>query len=302
MSDIHTFFEKMLSIFSTYNWLSDTLDLLFITFIIYYVIKMIRDSRALTFAKGIVIFAVMYLIVVILDMQASAYLFRTVFNNIIIVLIVIFSPEIRKMLEKLGTSKNFSGIRNIFGRGSYQRAIAYNDEVAHMVNEICRAASDMSDKHIGALMIFEKNTPLGEIIGTGTMVDADITSELVGTVFYPGSPLHDGAAVIRDCKLYAAGCILPLTSKNDISSDLGTRHRAAIGMSEQSDAMILVVSEETGGISIANKGILRRNISDGEAREMLLDFLCIPVDTKREGKNPLKKENKKTEEDNNGKQ
>lgn len=294
MSDIHTFFEKMLSIFSTYNWLSDTLDLLFITFIIYYVIKMIRDSRALTFAKGIVIFAVMYLIVVILDMQASAYLFRTIFNNIIVVLIVIFSPEIRKMLEKLGTSKNFSGIRNIFGRSSYQRATAYNEEVAHMVNEVCRAASDMSDKHIGALMIFEKNTPLGEIIHTGTMVDADVTSELVGTIFYPGSPLHDGAAVIRDCKLYAAGCILPLTSKNDISSDLGTRHRAAIGMSEQSDAMILVVSEETGGISIANKGILKRNISDGEARELLLEFLCIPVDTK--------KENKKSEGDSNGKQ
>lgn len=282
MSEIQVFFEKLISIFSTYNWVFDTLDLLLISFIIYSILKIIRDSRALTFAKGIVIFAFLYLLVTILNMQASAYLFKTVFDNIILVLIVIFAPEIRKMLESVGTSRTWSSVKTLFGRTSNQRAVQYNETAALAVNEICRAASDMSDKKIGALMIFEKSTPLGEIINTGTVLDAVITSELVGNVFYPKSPLHDGAAVIRNLKLYAAGCILPLTSKNDISSDLGTRHRAAIGMSEQSDALVLVISEETGSISIAVNGTLKRNISDGEAREIILDFLKLPVDTKKE--------------------
>ena len=138
----------------------------------------------------------------------------------------------------------------------------------------------MSDKKIGALIIFENKTPLGEIINTGTVLDATISSELVGNVFYPKSPLHDGAAVVRNCKLYAAGCILPLTQNRNISSELGTRHRAAIGMSEQSDSLVLVISEETGSISIAKDGVLKRNISDGEAREMLLDFLTLPLSVK----------------------
>lgn len=290
MSEVHVFFEKIFSVISTYSWISDTLDLLLITFIIYSALKMIRDSRALTFAKGIVIFILVYMVVTLLDMQASSYLFRTIFDNFLLILIVIFAPEIRKILENIGTSNtilffNKANLKSLFsGTGANQKAIQYNEDVAAAVNEICRAASDMSDKKIGALMIFEKNTPLGEIINTGTVLDATISSELVGNVFYPKSPLHDGAAVIRDLKLYAAGCILPLTSKNDISSDLGTRHRAAIGMSEQSDAMVLVISEETGSISIAKNGTLHRNISDGEAREMLLDFLRLPVDTKKESK------------------
>ena len=128
----------------------------------------------------------------------------------------------------------------------------------------------MSDKKIGALIVFKRNTILGDIIKTGTVVNADISPELIGNIFFPKAPMHDGAAVIEDAKVVAAGCILPLTSNNNISSELGTRHRAAIGMSEMSDALVLVVSEETGHISIAEKGVLRRNISDGDLREILM--------------------------------
>lgn len=281
LASFSTLFEKLISIFSTYNIVSDTLDLLLLTFIIYYFIKLIRDTRALTFAKGLAVFAVVYFVVLILDMQASAYLFSKIFESFLLIIIVIFAPEIRKVLENMGNTKTFSSLMSIFGRNGSSN-IAYNEAVATAINEICRAVSDMSDKQIGALMIFERGTPLGEIIDTGTVIDATISSELVENVFYPKSPLHDGAAIIRNGRLYAAGCILPLTSKSNLSSELGTRHRAAIGMSEQSDALVLVVSEETGAMSIAVDGTLKRNISDGEVREVLLEYLTLPDDTKKE--------------------
>ncbi|MCR4747176.1 MAG: diadenylate cyclase CdaA [Clostridiales bacterium] len=285
MSNISALFEKIVSIISTYSWLSDTLDILLITLLFYSIFKMISDSRALTFAKGIFVFVVLYGIVTLLNMQASSYLFKTVFDNILLILVVIFAPEIRKLLENMGkTTKAISSLKGIISKTTYnQKATEYNERVDKAVNEIFRAVSDMSDKRIGALMVFEKDTPLGEIADRGTKLDAEITSEMVGNIFYPKAPLHDGAAIIRDCKLYAAGCILPLTSR-PISSDLGTRHRAAVGMSEQSDALVLVISEETGAISIARNGHLTRNITDGEAREKLLEFLKIPVGGDKRGK------------------
>lgn len=279
MTNIAGLFEKIVSIFSTYSIVSDTLDLLLLTFLFYSILKMIRDSRALTFAKGIFVFLIVYGVVLLLNMQASAYLFQTVFDNILLILVVIFAPEIRKLLESMGTtSKAISSIRGWLNKtSSNQKALIYNERVDVAVNELFRAVSDMSDKKIGALMVFEKETPLGEICETGTLVGAEITSEMIGNIFYPKAPLHDGAAIVRDCKIYAAGCILPLTSKNNISSDLGTRHRAALGMSEQSDALVLVVSEETGAISIAQNGVLQHDITDGAAREQLLNFLKMPV-------------------------
>lgn len=279
MTNIVSLFEKIVSIFSTYSIVSDTLDLLLLTFLFYSILKMIRDSRALTFAKGIFVFLIVYGIVLLLNMQASAFLFQTVFDNILLILVVIFAPEIRKLLENMGaTSKAISSIRGFLNKtSSNQKAMIYNERVDAAVNELFRAVSDMSDKKIGALMVFEKETPLGEISETGTLVGAEITSEMIGNIFYPKAPLHDGAAIIRDCKIYAAGCILPLTSKNNISSDLGTRHRAALGMSEQSDALVLVVSEETGAISIAQNGVLKHDVTDGAAREQLLNFLKMPL-------------------------
>lgn len=284
LSDFSTFFSRVISIFSTYDWLSDTLDILLLTLLVYGLLSVIKDSRALTIAKGMVFFILAYVVVSLLDMKASIFLFRKVFDNILILLAIIFAPELRKLLEKLGTSRGYLRLTSLFSRNGSQKAIQYNEEMSRCINSVCKAAQEMSDERIGALIIFERGMPLGEIIDTGTILDARITSQVIQNVFFPKSPLHDGAAVIRNNRLYSAGCILPLTSRhNDVSKKLGTRHRAAIGMSEQSDAYVLVVSEETGSISMAEGGRLHRNLSDGEIREMLLDVFLIDVDEKKKG-------------------
>ncbi|NLL63152.1 MAG: TIGR00159 family protein [Ruminococcaceae bacterium] len=289
MIDIFSvFIDKMASIFATYRPINDTLDILLIALVLFYGLKMVRDSRAFTFLKGIIILIVVYAVVSLCDMQASIWLFGKIFEFAIVILVIIFVPEIRKMLENMGNIKMF---KSFFLKLVRSKALAaeHNEKVSVMINEICRAATELSDQKFGALVVFEKDSPLGEFIETGTILDASVTTELVVNIFFPKSPLHDGAAIIRDKKLYAAGCILPLTNKYDIASDLGTRHRAAIGMSEQSDAMVLVVSEETGDISIAKDGKLERDISVGKVREILLDFLTIPIEEKNGGKNGGKK-------------
>ncbi|NCC86870.1 MAG: TIGR00159 family protein [Clostridia bacterium] len=279
-SSITDFFEKVFSIFSTYSILSDTLDLILIAFIVYQAIKLIRDTRALLLAKGLFFLVLVFIIVSLMDMQASTYIFKKVFDNIIVILIIIFHPEIRNALERMGSS-SLSNLL-IFNGKANDITVIRNERNSKAIADVCKACSDMSDVKIGALIIFEKNTPLGEIISSGTIINADISPELVGNIFYPKAPLHDGAAVIRDGKLYAAGCFLPLTQNKELSNELGTRHRAAIGMSEQSDAMVVVTSEETGAISIAIRGTLLRDISDGALREKLMDYFIVDNTNKKE--------------------
>ncbi len=251
----------------SFNSISDVLDVLLVAFVIYSAIKLIRETRAIQLAKGFVLLAVIYAAVYLLHMQVSTYMFSMVFSNLLLVLVIIFSPEIRHALESVGRSSvsnfNFFGFKN-------SEDIRRQEERVKMVNAVTKACADMSDKKIGALMVFEKESILGEIIQSGTPVDAEISAELIGNIFYPKAPLHDGAAVIREARVAAAGCILPLTQNNNVSSELGTRHRAAIGLSEQTDALVVVVSEETGAISVAQKGNLRRGLSSGDLRELLL--------------------------------
>ena len=199
-------------------------------------------------------------------------------SNLLLVLVVIFSPEIRHALESVGRSSvskiGLFSIKN-------SEAILNQDKANKMIDAVSRACSDMSDEKIGALIVIEKETLLGQIIETGTTVDAEITPEILGNIFFPKAPLHDGAAIIRNYRICAAGCILPLTKNNsDVSSALGTRHRAAIGMSEQSDALVIVVSEETGSISVAEKGRLKRDISGGDLRELLTEQFSLEVEEK----------------------
>lgn len=279
-SSIAVFFEKVFSIFSTYNILSDTLDLILIAFIVYQAIKLIRDTRALLLAKGLFFLVLVFIIVSLMDMQASTYIFKKVFENIIVILIIIFHPEIRNALERMGSS-SLSNLL-IFNGKANDITVIRNERNSKAITDVCKACSDMSDVKIGALIVFEKSTPLGEIISSGTTINAEISPELVGNIFYPKSPLHDGAAIIRDGKLYAAGCFLPLTQNKELSNELGTRHRAAIGMSEQSDAMVVVTSEETGAISIATRGTLLRDISDGALREKLMDYFVVDITNERE--------------------
>ncbi|MCQ2463598.1 MAG: diadenylate cyclase CdaA, partial [Clostridia bacterium] len=216
----------------------------------------------------------------LLNMQASSYIMSRLFKDIVLVLIFLFQPEIRHALESVGRSR-FSGAGFL---SSVRDGLSDND-IPQAIEHICKACSDMSDKKIGALIVYEKETMLGEIISTGSTLDAVVSAEMIENIFYPKAPLHDGAAIIRGNRVAAAGCILPLTD-NSLSSELGTRHRAAVGMSEKCDAAIIVVSEETGGISLAMSGRLKRNISDGQLRELLTNYL---VEHDKNGKKGLKR-------------
>lgn len=259
-------FNEVKNALLSFNWLSDVLDIILVAFLIYAGIKLIRDTKAIQLAKGFILILILFGVVKLLNMEVSSYIFSMIFSNLLLVLVVIFSPEIRHVLESVGRSSVSKF--NPFSISSNE-SIIRNEKANTMINSVCKACSEMSDKKIGALIVFERETLLGDIIETGTSVDAEISAEMIGNIFFPKAPLHDGAAVVRDFRLCAAGCILPLTKTNDISSSLGTRHRAAIGMSEQSDALVVVVSEETGAISVAEKGNLRRDISDGDLREIL---------------------------------
>ena len=259
-------FNEVKNALLSFNWLSDVLDIILVAFLIYAGIKLIRDTKAIQLAKGFILILILFGIVKLLHMEVSSYIFSMIFSNLLLVLVVIFSPEIRHVLESVGRS-SVSKI-NPFSLTNNE-SIIRNEKANIMINSVCKACSEMSDKKIGALIVFERETLLGDIIETGTTVDAELSPEMIGNIFFPKAPLHDGAAIIRDFRLCAAGCILPLTKTNDISRALGTRHRAALGMSEQSDALVVVVSEETGAISVAEKGNLSRDISDGDLREIL---------------------------------
>lgn len=272
--------HNIFAVFADFRF-NDFLDILLVAVLIYNAIKLIRETRTMQLVKGLVLLLLVYGVVSVLKMEASGYLFNALFRDVILVMIVVFQPEIRHVIESMGRSR-FRGIGALHTRSA---KIRYNEETTEAIEEVYRACAEMSDRKIGALMAFERETPLGEIIQTGTTVDARISEELLGNVFFPKAPLHDGAVVVRDNRLYAAGCILPLTQNhNAVSSALGTRHRAAIGLSEQSDAVIVVVSEETGYISIAKEGKLRRDISPGELRETLSQELLLPDTEENESK------------------
>jgi len=262
---ISDFIEKVGNIFASFS-LSDALDILLVTLIIYGAIKLLRDTRAIQLIKGIVLIGVVYIVIIALDMNASEYLFRSVFSNIVLVLLILFQPEIRHAFESIGRSNITKKISLIGGNN----AIVQDDEsIISAIGEVVKASVEMSEKKIGALMVFERGTLLGEIIQNGTQIDALISQQMLGNIFYPKSPLHDGAIVIRGNRIISAACILPLTTNHDFDKELGTRHRAALGMSEESDALVVVISEETGAISFASRGELKRGITEEELERIL---------------------------------
>ncbi len=259
-------FEQVKRALLSFNGISDLFDVILVAFVIYSGIKLIRETRAFQLAKGVLLLAGIYLVVTLFEMQASEFILSFIFGNLLMILVVIFAPELRHALESMGRSS--VSIFNIFNLKNKDET-ELQENIKNSINSVCRACTDMSDKQIGALIVFEKETLLGEISKTGTQLDAMVTTELIGNIFFPKAPMHDGAVVIKNGRVISAGCILPLTSNTDLSSELGTRHRAAIGMSESSDAIVVVVSEETGAISVAEKGHLKRNISVGDLREIL---------------------------------
>ena len=252
----------------------DIIDIIIIGFIIYKAIEFLRDTRAGQLVKGIVLLLVAFVLAVAFNLVTLKWLITTVFDYSIVILVIIFQPELRRMLEKVGRT-------NIGFIGKQQNYSEEDEQVKNCIDAICKAVTIMSDKRIGALIVFEQKSILGEIVNTGTPLNAVASYELICNIFFPKSPLHDGALVIRNGTLCAAGCILPLTSNGDINSQLGTRHRAAIGMSENSDAIVLVVSEETGTISLAANGAISRDFNAVTLKEELYMHLLNSSDKKK---------------------
>ncbi len=267
-----TAWNNILGFFSTFNWFADTIDILLVALIIFYVIRMIRDSRAEQLMKGLLVLLVAYLFSWLCNFVTVKYLLQLLFDNGLLVLVVIFQPELRRMLEKTANSRSgFSSIFNVFSSEEKER---YALELNRSISAVAGAARTLRQLKMGALIVFERKTKLGEIANTGTVVDAVPTEELVANIFFNKAPLHDGAMIIRDGKVYAAGCILPLTDNQHISRELGTRHRAGVGMSENSDAVVVIVSEETGNISVAVGGKLERDFTPESLRVKLSNELA----------------------------
>ena len=245
----------------------DIIDIAIVAFVFYYVYKFIRERRAGKLAAGILILLLVLLLSDVLKMHAMQFLMQNVFQVGVIAVIIVFQPELRSALEKVG-AEPFKSLRSIG-----ESKAGESSQTIAMITSLTEAVCDMSLDKTGALIVIERTTKLGDIIKSGTIINANPTAFLIRNIFFNKAPLHDGAMVIRDNRLYAAGCFLPLSTNGDIIKDLGTRHRAAIGMSENSDAVIVVVSEETGTISIALEGQLKRNYSYNSLKSELTSLL-----------------------------
>lgn len=253
--------------------ITDIIDILIVAVVIYYLMKHFRKTRAAQLFKGIGIILVVTYLAEWLHLNVISFVLGNVIQIGLIALVIIFQPELRRALEHVGRSK--------FGRWF---ADEKNDH-QELVPEVCRAAENMSKTNTGALIVFEKDVSLDDLLTGGTFLNADVTSELLENIFVVNTPLHDGAVVIRDNKIYKAACVLPLSANRDLSKECGTRHRAALGISEQSDCVSLVVSEETGKISVMHKGNMMRNLSP----QTLSEFLMKTLERKDEVSENVKK-------------
>lgn len=239
---------------------ADALDIILVSFIIYNAVKLVRETRAGQLVRGIIVLMVVWALSYWLNLYLMRSIISYLFQFAFIAVLIVFQPEIRRALEQLGRGGIGSGKKWGLGLNfvsSDREAKLQKSRKA--VNAVVDAAVLMSRQKTGALMVFEMKTKLGDIIDTGTVVEALPSVQIICNIFFNKAPLHDGAMIMRDGVVYAAGCILPLTKSDNISVELGTRHRAAIGMSENSDAVIVVVSEETGQISVVTNGTITRN-------------------------------------------
>ena len=252
--------------------LADIVDIACVSVLLYYLFKFIRERRAGKLAIGIVLLFIIQFVSQLADMYVMQYIMQNIFQVGIITLVILFQPEIRSMLEKVG-AQPLKGLKGISGESKDTTA------VQTMIDEVVSAVGDFSEDKTGALIVFERTTKLGDMVPSGTVIDAAPTAFLIKNIFFNKAPLHDGALIVRNARLHAGGCVLPVSNNPDIIKDLGTRHRAGIGVSENSDAVVVIVSEETGTISTAVEGKLQR----GYTKETLADFLRsqLMTDTER---------------------
>lgn len=260
MFDINSFLDGFFDIILRMN-IYDLIDISIVAYIFYKIFMFIKDTRAAQVLKGILFLLVATQLSDTFNLHTLYWILVNTLEIGVIAVIIIFQPEFRAGLEHIGRTKF-----NFFGKNN----ISTSEEILNKtIEEIVEALYSLSRQKIGALIVMERQTKIGDIINTGTIIDAEISRQLLINIFIPNTPLHDGAVVIRDSKVKAAACFLPLTQSKDLSKDLGTRHRAGIGVSEVSDCITLMVSEETGGVSIAKAGKLYRNISKDRMTNIL---------------------------------
>ena len=281
MDTIISFFKEFAAMLPTVKFM-DIVDILLVAFVIYTIIIMIQTTGAVRIAKSIIIILILSGLTQILNMYLMNYLLDKILEIGLIALVIMFQPELRRMLEKLGGQS----LREILSMKEQQR------EIDRVISQTVAACEIMSKERTGVLIVFERSASTIDYQKTGTVLDAEVSSELLRNLFFTKASLHDGAVIIRNERIAAAGCVLPLTQNRNISSDLGTRHRAAIGMSEATDAVVVIVSEETGTISVAIGGMLKRHLAPQTLEKLLLNELAPKTDEKT--RNPLKMLLKKT--------
>jgi TIGR00159 family protein len=245
--------------------INDVVDILIVAYLFYKILRFIKDTRAEQLFKGVIILLVATQVSGMLKLHTLYWILVKILEAGFILPFIIFQPELRAGLEHLGRNTN------LFRFGTQAKS-AYELNVEKVISEMLGAVYDMAGRKIGALLVLEGKTKLNEIVETGTEIDAKITKQILCNIFIPNTPLHDGAVIIRDGKIKSAACFLPLTQRKDLSKDLGTRHRAGIGISEISDSLILIVSEETGHVSIARSGKIYRDVSKERLANILKNF------------------------------
>ncbi len=236
--------------------ITDLIDVIIVAYLIYKVIGFVRKTNSYNLAKGVVLILIALWLSYIFQLTMINFLLRRTVELGLIALLILFQPELRRLLERMG-------------RGFSSKQSISTPEMEDAITQTVLACTQMSSSHTGALLIFERRDRLNSILSTGTVVNADVSAELIKNLFYNKAPLHDGAVVIRDGRIAAAGCVLPLTQSTNLSKELGMRHRAGIGLSEQSDAVVIIVSEETGDISLAVEGMLKRHLNSGNLDKLL---------------------------------
>ena len=265
MGDLWTTVRNMLWNLTHRIGIIDIIDILIVAVIIYELLLLTRHTRGSALLKGLFLLLVIMVVSNLLGLKSLNWLLLAILQNGALVLVILFQPELRKALERMGRSKLLtkSNRRNV------------DEERDTVISEIVQTVVDLSRRRVGALLVFERQTGLEDVIETGTRLNAEVSAPLLENIFEPNTPLHDGAAVIRDDQVIAAACILPLAEASGVSRELGTRHRAAVGISENTDAAVVVVSEETGIVSMARDGALKRPLSTDELKAFLNDYYSI---------------------------
>lgn len=262
------FLNKIAHFASYFTMISvrDIIDILLLTVVFFCVFLFVKERRAAKLVLGVIFLLIFLLICNVFNLEAMNYLLSNFFEVGIVLLVIIFQPEIRSGLEKMGDN-SVRGIKRI-GEGNKNQS-----QTLATIDSLSNAIFDLAKTKTGAIIVFERNTKLGDLILTGTVLNAQVSTYLLRNIFFINAPLHDGAVVIRDNRIYAAGCLLPLSLNPDIIKDLGTRHRAAIGVSENSDCVAVVVSEETGIVSLAHEGKIYRNFTRSSIKKKLEEYL-----------------------------